>query len=225
MSTDPNVIIKDSTLSQYHHCRPKSFSWSAIFAGAFVGIGLTFLLNLFCVSIGLSIVKTSTEGVTALAVGSFIGLLISIIVAMFAAGMTAGYLARPFCFKRNLGILYGFIAWCLALILGVILATHMTRYVTSYTEYVNNRPAVVSVVNNDVSPAVSVAAKTKAKTNQSDVTVNAQKAVNNLGYSAFVVFVLFFVGALSSCFGGHCGMLCKCKYDDLECDESLRRRI
>jgi hypothetical protein len=220
MSTDPNVIIKDSALSQYHHCRPKCLSWSAIFAGAIVGIGLTFLLNLFCVSIGLSIVKTSAEGVTALAVGGFIGLLISIIVAMFAAGMTAGYLARPFCFKRNLGVLYGFIAWCLALVLGVLLAAHMTRYVASYTEYVNNRPAVVNVVNNDVSPAVTVA----DKTTQSDVTVNAQKAVNNLGYSAFVIFVLFFVGALSSCFGGHCGMVCKCKYEEC-CDDSLQRRI
>lgn len=222
MSTDPNVVIKDSAFNQFHHCRPRCVSWSAIISGALVGIGLTFLLNLFCVAIGLAVVTTNTEGVTSLAIGGFIGLLISIIVAMFSAGSVAGYLARPYCFKRHLGILYGFLAWCLALVLGVLLAGSMTEFSTSYRNYVNNGPDAVRVVNNNVTPAVTSTTRGNATT---EVTVNAQKVVNNVGYAAFLVFVLFFIGALSSSLGGYCGMTCRCKHDDCECDETLRRKI
>jgi fructose-specific phosphotransferase system IIC component len=206
MNTDP--VVRDGC---HHFKHFKCLSWSAVFAGAFVGIGLTFLLNLFCVSIGLSIVTTNQEGITSLAIGGFIALLISVFVAMFFAGMTAGCLARPYCYKKKSGILYGFLAWSVALLLTVMLASHMTRFVTSYSDFVYHRDAaVVSVVNNNTSPAVSAT----GNTNTADVTVNAQKAVNQLGYSAFVIFILFFAGAFAASLGGHCGMVCKCKEDE-----------
>lgn len=212
MNSNSNQMVGDSHL--YH--RFKHISWSAIIVGALVGIGLNFLFNLFCASIGLAVITTTKDGATALAIGGFIGLLISVIVAMFVAGMTAGYLARPFCFKRNLGVLYGFTTWSFALVLTVFFAAHMSHFVTSYTNYIYNRPATVNVVNNDTSPAVSGT----TQTNPADVTVNTQKAVNDVGYAAFLVFVLFFVGALSCSLGGHCGMGCKGK-DDMECDSGL----
>jgi hypothetical protein len=69
-----------------------------------VGVGLSFLLNLFSIAIGLSLVTTSKEGIASLAIGGFLGLVISAIAAMFVAGTTSGYLGRSCCAKRNLGV-------------------------------------------------------------------------------------------------------------------------
>ena len=218
MNANPNVTVDTSYPYSHHHF--KNISWSAIFVGAFVGLGLNFLLNLFCVSIGLSVVTTTSNGVASFAIGSFIGLLISVITAMFVAGMVAGYLGRAFCPQRNLGALYGFTAWSVALVLLVTFASHMSHFVTSYTNTIYNRPATVNVVNNNTAPAVTL----DNPVNPSEVTVNAQPAVNNLGYTAFLVFVLFFVGALSGSIGGHYGMGCKREEDELECGNDPLRK-
>lgn len=188
------------------HYRFKCISWSAIIIGAMTGVGLSFLLNLFTVSIGLSLVRTNQSGMTMLAVGGFIGLLISVFVAMFVAGITAGYLGRSYCPKRNLGVIYGFSAWCLAFILSVLLASHTLKYVTTYTNFITNQ-ATVSTTQNMNMPAVTTAQENRST---SAVIVNTQKATNTLGFVSFLVFILFAVGAISSCFGGHFGMTCVC---------------
>lgn len=188
------------------HCGIRCISWTAIFTGAIVGIGLSFLFNLFSVAIGLS-VFTMSEGIAGLAVGGLIGLAISAIVAMFLAGMVAGYLGRPYCFRRNLGILYGFTTWCLALILTALLTSYVGRYVVSYSNFIANPTVIVA----EVAPA----AANEAHANM----VSTERAANTFGVGAFVVFVLFFIGAVASCFGGHCGMVCK----DKEYEESTTR--
>ena len=193
--------------SMHHMCHIKRISWSAIIVGALVGTGLSFLLNLFSVAIGLSVVKTTHEGLVSLAVGGFIGLLIGTIVAMFFAGFTAGYFGQPYSVKRNLGIVYGFITWCLSLILIMLLASHIGSYVTSYSRFITN-PTPVVFTNNQLSQTITTS------TSSSDVVVNSQAATNNLAYSAFLIFVLFFVGAISSCFGGHYGMMCRICHDE-----------
>lgn len=195
----------DTSMYPMYHL--KRISWSAIIVGALVGTGLSFLLNLFSIAIGLSIVKTTHDGLVSLAVGGFIGLLIGAIVAMFVAGLAAGYLGRPYSVKRNLGVVYGFTTWCLALILMMLLASHVGRYITSYSSFITN-PTPVVFSNNQLSPVITTS------TLSSKVVVNSQAATNNLGYSAFLIFILFFVGAISSCFGGHCGMTCKTYQDD-----------
>ncbi len=191
----------------HHMYHLKRISWSAIVVGALIGTGLSFLLNLFSVAIGLSIVKTTHDGLVSLAVGGFIGLLIGAIVAMFFAGFTAGYLGRPYSMRRNLGVVYGFTTWCLAFVLMMLLASHVGRYVTSYSSFIVN-PTPVVFTNNQSVPVIST------NTSGSEVVVNNQSATNNLGYSAFLIFILFFVGAISSCFGGHYGMTCKTCNDD-----------
>lgn len=210
MSNEREVVI---TEQGRHFCCKKRVSWSAVLAGALVGIGISFLLNLFCVAIGLSVFKTSPDGATTLAIGGFIALLISIFIAMFVAGMTAGHLGRSYHYKRKSGILYGFLTWTVALIITAFAAAHTSQYVAAYTDYIYHNPTVVTVVNNDTSPAVSAT----SDTTPAQVTVNAQKAANDVGYLAFVVFVLFFVGAFASCLGGHCGNCC-CKKDESCCD-------
>jgi len=187
----------------HHHCHHKAISWTAIITGALIGVGLSFLLNLFSVSIGLSAFTTSTDGLSTLAIGGFIGMLIGVIVTMFITGWVAGYLGQPYCAQRNLGVLYGFTAWCLALILAVLLATSISHFVTNYAMTVSHAPAAsVNMTTDESAPVVS---ETKRTDHGSEVTVNTEKAANVIGATAFVTFILFFVGALSSCFGGHSG--------------------
>jgi hypothetical protein len=189
-------------------CHFKRVSWTAIIVGALVGIGLSFLLNLFSVAIGLSIVTTTNEGIMTLAMGGLVGLLIGTIISMFIAGYTAGYLGRPYCVKQNLGVVYGFTTWCLALILTVMLTTRIGYYVAAYSNFIKN-PTDIVVVTNHHLPNGNAVEAVDNNNNTNTVAVNAQKATNNLGMSTLIVFILFFVGALASCFGGHFGMCCK----------------
>jgi hypothetical protein len=178
-------------------CSIKCISWTAIFVGAIVGVGLGFLLNLFSVAIGLSAFTTSPEGVTAFAVGGFIGFAIGGVVATFVAGYTAGYLAHPHCPKRNSGALYGFTTWVVSLILLVMLTAPMTHYVYATTNFISNHTMLVN------HPEATMPAAT------SDTTVSTEKAANNAGNTALALFVLAFLSALAGSFGGHFGMVCR----------------
>lgn len=193
-----------------HRCFHKCFSWTAVFSGALVGIGLSFLLNIFSVAIGLSIFSTS-NGVMSLAVGGFIGLIIGIIVSMFVSGWVAGYLGRPFCFKRNLGILYGFVTWCLALIITILLMSYVGRYITSFSNAISN-PTMIIVAAEENTPSTQ-------STGGRAMQMTATKAVNTVGFTTFIVFVLFFIGAISACTGAAYGMSYK---DECAPDEKSR---
>lgn len=177
-------------------------SWTAIIVGALIGIGLSFLLNLFSVAIGLSIFTVSADGLVSLAVGGFLGLVIGAVVSMFLAGFTSGWLGRSHCGKHNLGILYGFTTWSLALVMTVLLTSHVGRYIASYSNFVSN-PATIIVTTNENAPMVSESPISGA------MTVNAEKATNTIGLGAFVVFILFFISAVSSCVGAYWAMNCK----------------
>lgn len=197
-----------------HLCCIKCISWSAIVAGALVGIGLNFLLELFGVSIGLTALSTSKEGLVAIAVGGFIGMLIIVVVSMFIAGWVAGYLSRSCNSHRCLGVLYGFTTWCLALVLMVLFASHTNNYVTAHYVSLSNGDINVSRMTENsttTNAQGSIAGKVQAMVAQKDkeTTQNTQdeeKFAKVLGMSIFLTFVLFFVGALASCFGGYCGL-------------------
>ena len=105
------MVNKNEIINAPHCCTSHFFSqisWTAIFVGAIAAIGLTFLLNLFGIAIGLRAFTLSTNGAIVLAVGGMIGIIIGIIASMLAAGYTAGYLGRVHSSQRNLGIVYGF---------------------------------------------------------------------------------------------------------------------
>lgn len=214
----------NATNNHMHHM--KCFSWSAVIVGAFVGVGLSFLLNLFNIAIGLSIVKTTSAGLTTLAIGGFIGVLIGSFVAMFVAGFSAGYLGKPFWRKQNLGILYGFTTWFTALILMVIIASPIGNYVSAYSTFVAN--PTVTVINTPDTPDISstdnyVKLDANLNTDNNTVVVNPQTAINKLDYSAFIIFILFFIAALASCLGGYCGMCCRYSHD--ECDTPVSKTL
>ncbi len=170
------------------HC----FRWKPVFAGALVAIGLSFLLNLFSVAIGMTAFTTNSEGVQNLAMGGLVATALGTVVSMFAAGWVAGYLAKRYCAKRHLGALYGFLAWCLALVIMVFLAEHITSYIDLYTHFLSGTPV-------------------RAMTAAAAETANNPPMENKVVISTYIVFCLFFLGAFASSLGGHCGMRHVCK--------------
>lgn len=178
--------------------------WSAIFAGAFVGIGLGFLLHLFSIAIGLSAYSSSTDsGAQTILIGGILGLVIGVIVSMGAAGYVAGYLGRfKQCYCHG-GVIYGFVTWSMALILSAVLIIPFTHYVSFYK----------------YSMANTVVAKTSTAKNMSYQAQNGNPSLpiedkatpKELAWSGWIMFVLFFVGAFSSCLGACFGMMCRQK--------------
>jgi hypothetical protein len=176
----------------------KILSWKAIFAGALVAIGLSFLLNLFCVAIGLTAYTTASDGVETLAFGGLLGAAIAMVASMFGAGWITGYVARDCCPKRHIGALYGFLAWTLALIITILLAAHIQQYVSFYTHFISGTGESFQFRNN-AGPAAAPA------------VVATNVSANKLMISTYILFVLFFLGAFASSFGGHCGMRHRCR--------------
>lgn len=184
-----------------------------IAAGALVGLGLSFLLNLFSVAIGLTALKTTEAGLTTLAIGGFIGMLIGTIATMYTSGWVAGYVARPLCTHRQMGALYGFASWALALILSVVLASQLTNFVAaSYHTIANPKSVILKMTSNTDSNTNNASAspmtteQTKGRNDTTQANVDTEKAAHNLGLTLLLTFVLFFVGALSSSIGGYCGL-------------------
>jgi len=173
-----------------HQLECKCFSWKPVIAGALLIIGLSFLLNLFNVAIGLTAYTTDSQGVENMALGGMIATALGLVVAMFASGWVAGYLGTRHCHKRHLGALYGFLAWCVALIATLFLVESMQHYVNFYTHFISG------------TSVETVAATTNAG-GQVTATVDSAKS---LVISSYIVFSLFFLSAFACCLGGHCGM-------------------
>lgn len=208
-------MINETELEHRHcHHHFKRISWSAVLVGALIGVGLGFLLNLFSLAIGLTAFNLNQAGTLVLAAGGFIGLIIGVIVSMFVAGYAAGYLGRFYCPQRNLGIVYGFTTWSLALLLAAVLGAQMSSYLSTYSNSISKSVLVISPVSKTEAatsePVMIKSVSTPNANNQKALTVTAPS--NSLTYGAFCVFLLFFIGAVSACVGGCCGM--KCKRDD-----------
>lgn len=198
-----NGVMCESNLLPHQLIR---LSWSAIFAGALVILGLGFLLNLFGLAIGLTAVTLSKDGANVMAIGGLIGILIGVIASMLVAGYASGYLGRLYCPNRNLGILYGFTTWSLGLILSAAVAVPLSSYVSAYTTTISHSTLVVTGTNKTGAVAVESTPSSENK-NQQNIKVSASPS--SLAGAAFIVFALFFIGAFFTCIGACWGMSCK----------------
>jgi len=208
--------ITDSC-SYTHACCIKCVSWSAIFVGALVGIGLSFLLNLFGMSIGLSAfvgtAPTTADEAKTIAIGGLIGLAIITIVSMGVAGWVAGCLGRNTgCPSKHTGLLYGFTTWTVALILTVLLSSHIGSFLSGQVQMpAVTAPTQVTTTNDRNAELINV----QDNANSTNVVVNTEKATKAIALTTFITFVLFALGALASCIGAHCGCCCsRDKYRD-----------
>jgi len=176
----------------------KCLSWRPIVAGSLVAIGLTFLLYLFSVAIGLTAYTIDSTGIQKLAFGGLMGAALGVISSMFAAGWLSGYLSQRNCSKRHLGALYGFLTWCLTMILLALLASHMHQYVMFYNNLLSGNYNMMQMSNSLASNAA---------------TTVANMHVNSIVLSAYIAFALFFLSAFACSLGGHCGMRYVCNND------------
>ncbi|MBA2711465.1 MAG: hypothetical protein H0U57_12855 [Tatlockia sp.] len=187
----------------------KRISWSAIVIGALIALGLSFLLNLFSMAIGLSAYSADGPGNDsgeAIALGGLIGLLIGTIASMLAAGYAAGYLGRLFCPRRNLGILYGFSTWTLSLVLAAVIAVPLANMVKNTTH--GSAPAA-SVQPTKSTSADDVSVQTKSSGAGDTQAANVKAPAKTMAWGLFSMFTLFFLGAVACCLGAHWGMSCK----------------
>jgi len=192
-------------------------SWTAVFVGALVAVGIGFLLNLFGLAIGLSMFSVNPQGNMVFAVGGLLGVVIGIVVTMMTAGFAAGFLGRNYCPTRNLGILYGFTTWTMALLLSAVITVHIGNYVTAYTSRLSNAMVVATISNNNTldtnANSVQVSNKVNNKANETPTVVKVSATPSAIAWSAFIVFALFLIGAISCCIGACWGMSCSCIED------------
>lgn len=176
-----------------HPIECKCFTWKPIIAGALTAIGLTFLLNLFSMAISLTAFTINDQSVENLALGGLVATALGIVVSMFASGWLAGYLGNRYCTKRHLGALYGFLTWCVALIITIFLAAHIQDYINFYTHFISGTTANLSVTSTGTQLSIP------------------DHQAHQVTISAYIIFSLFFLSAFACSLGGHCGMRYVCK--------------
>ncbi len=219
MLDQTNRVAPSAYPAEHHWGHFKCISWSAVFTGALIGLGLSFLLNLFAIGIGLAAYHTSEQGAVAFAIGGFVGMAIGIFASMFFAGWVTGYLARFTSTNRHLGALYGLTTWCLTLAIAVMLAGHFRPFVVSQFHSLTNSSEVAMAMsayggvgtepqaNTSTVPSVNgVITTITTSPNTVPTIAEKEKAAKALSANFFAMFILFFLGAAASCFGGYCGL-------------------
>jgi hypothetical protein len=195
------------------HTHPGSMaclSWTAIIFGSLVAISLSFLFNIFSLSIGLTAFPVTPEGKTQFAAWGYAWLIIISIVTMFVSGWVSGYLARPYCYKRCMGELHGFGAWALALVATMFLASQVGLFMNQKTYMIDRNLSPLQITNqitNNVNQAT--------KLSKQPTAAETEKAATALGIASFATFFILFIGALSASFGGRVGI----KYKKSGCSE------
>lgn len=188
----------------------RMYAWFPVVVGGLIGLGLGFLLELLSISLGLSLFTTDPDGARTLAISGVLGMLIGTIVTMYVTGFTAGFLSSRSPRSQMLGALYGFAAWCFSLILMVLLATAIGNFVAQYTMSTSAYPRVQMVKNQAMFTSHETARTGSDMMNPtiSDGTTPAEKEVKASGMQSFIIFLMFFAGAASATYGGHCGYKC-----------------
>lgn len=208
----------------------RGIAWSGIFAGAFVAIGLSILINLLLASIGISLYTPSSEGLKAMAIVGYIVLLIVAFVVMYIGGFVSGHLGGGHHSRACGGLIYGFTTWSLALIIAALLASGMGSSVAGSQPLVNT--AIINLPSGSFqalgqgqkvtagptakAPATTAqAGKTQTGTEeQGGMMTQDEKTIQHyLGTSLFLTFLIFLVGAIGACIGGAVGNRTCRKYE------------
>ena len=116
-----NAINEGSPLAGWEHVH-KRVSWSAIFGGVVLALSLQILLSLLGAGVGLGTVNVaagSTPDASSFGIGAGIWWVVSTILALFAGGYAAAWLAgNEIKFD---GMLHGLVAWGISTILTLYL--------------------------------------------------------------------------------------------------------
>lgn len=181
--------------------RNATLSWQAIIAGGVAGVGANFLLNLLSFSIGVTVFTTTTQDILSFSIPCFSLFFISAVMAMFFTGWVAGFLSntqKP----RNWGMLYGFLAWCVSLIITILIITNAIQFATFHSNF-TSRPNQVAIRITSQFPMQLE--QPTIKNSKPAAAMNAELATKIISLNGFVTFILFLIGAISSCLGGYLG--------------------
>ncbi|WP_058535189.1 hypothetical protein [Legionella saoudiensis] len=175
-------------------------SWSALFGGAVAGVGLNFLFNLLALTLGLACFTVTASGETLFSFWGLFGFILLSLCAMFGTGWIAGALS-PKIFKNNCwGLVLGFLSWCILLIFTVILITNMIQYTSFHTNFTSNLVEVKIKSN-----APMLTGTVAHNINKSPLSFNIETNKKIITLNAFLTFLLFLLGAISSSIGGYIG--------------------
>lgn len=201
-------MAKDTSLNLQNSHESQHICWTAIITGALVAVGLSFLFNLFGTAIGLSAFTVNDKGTQyVMVLGGVIGFLVMIVISMLVAGFVTGYLGGKSSTRDNIGALYGFTTWTLALLISAATLGTLTNFTTVYSHEIGNPVVKVKTASKETLQTVVVEA-TPTVTYEDSHNTTRSVSQQTLSLSAFVVFVLFFVGAVSTCIGAHWGVTC-----------------
>lgn len=209
------------------HCQTsgKCISWNAIFGGAFVALGLTFLFNLLTVALGMSLFSQDSAGKLILGVVGFIWVLVGIYIILFIAGWVAGSsLGRKSCLRSSNGWIHGFLAWTIYLIITLFVLSYIANESTavliqSAVVDTNSAGHEKAATDPEDANAAQAAQAAPAPAEQSaDKAHEAQQAkmIHKGGIATFVTFFIFLIGAIGSCVGGMFGIK-RCRKWHEEC--------
>ena len=178
----------------------RHFSWSAVFVGALVALGLGFLTYLLAMSAAFYFHKSdqqtlfimTTIGIGLLAILTYLSTIIS--------GWVAGGLVRAngVVPQTRLGILHGFVAWSLAIALGLGVLAH------------THRMPMHSFL---MTSAISYSIEDRTNNPRTSVTT-PMLDTRTLSQITFTMFCLALLGVISSCLGGACGIKQGIEHDD-----------
>lgn len=201
------------------NCAPyfsQYLSWSGVIAGALVATGLSFLMNVFNLGLGLSLFTDTKKGVTTIVIGGLVAMIVGGFITMFAAGWVSGYVGRSCKQYRYLGVFQGLTTWCLVLMIIAFLFANNIAFLTVGSHLLADNIVSNSTVH--VNPNEEGLKYSNTRSNTQDnlqVVVNREKSANDIGKSALITFVIFFVGFIACCWGGCVGVnSCKSSYTE-----------
>jgi len=202
-------VLKDSQHKKV--CSIECLSWTSVFAGALVAIGLSFLFNLFGLAIGLSAYSMAPEGHKILVAGGYFGIVATVMLSMFIGGWVAGYLGKERCSNKKFGILYGFITWCIALMLSIFITANVGQFISiQQSSLARNELMLKLNTHHPVSGSTLQTGMDTSDTEHSHGTHTLSKHESQIiGGSLLLTFLLFLAGAIMSAYGGYRGIRSK----------------
>lgn len=202
--------MKTAVINTNHFYPNLSISWTALGVGSLLIVGLSYLMRLFTVGVGLSAYTTTTSGTMAFAITGFVCLIILSYLLLFLAGWITGLISSVYSDKRWLGLLHGFAAWCLALvIMGAFVAPNHPFFIAQRFPHSVNVMAPANTLN---SPTLPLTTTVSQNQNTVQAITSPANPINTLGIGMLATFFIFLSGILGSSLGGYYGVICSNKY-------------
>ena len=111
---------------------------------------------------------------------------------MFTTGWIAGRLTKVSFVRKQWGILYGFVAWCLSFMMTVILLMNMIQFSQFHSNFTSKNLTAIKITNN-----LPMMTSTQSGTNELNTKM--------ISVNAYITFIFFLIGASSSALGGYIG--------------------